>query len=98
MSTRSNSQDRGRKQRRSDQRGDDPDPRVSTVPLTTEDGEEVVIEQQNVGPGNQVGAGEFKQSDETALHRDPEDAATEQQRLDSRVPVDDQRDEDQSRR
>ena len=88
MSTRSSNDDRDGKQRGgSDQRGDDrPDPRVSTVPLTTEDGEEVVIEQQNVGPGNQVGAGEFK----TALHRDPEDAADEQQRLESRAPVDDQ--------
>jgi hypothetical protein len=63
------------------------DPRVSTVPLTTEDGDEVVIEQENVGPGNQVGAGEFKQSDETALHRDPADAALEQQRLDEREPI-----------
>jgi hypothetical protein len=89
MSTRSSSHDQDGKHQ--DQRGDDrPDPRVSTVPLTTEDGEEVVIEQQNVGPGNQVGAGEFKQSDETALHRDPEDAADEQQRLESRAPVDDQ--------
>jgi hypothetical protein len=66
-----------------------PDPRVSTVPLPTEDGGEVVIQQQNVGPGNQVGAGEFKRSDETALHRDPEDAADEQQRLEDRAPIDD---------
>ena len=94
MSTPSSSHERGRKQP-----GDDPpDPRVSTVPLATEDGDEVVIQQQNVGPGNQVGAGEFKQSDETALHRDPEDAADEQDRLDSRAPVDDQRDDDPSHR
>jgi hypothetical protein len=48
-----------------------------------------VIQQQNVGPGNQVGAGEFKRSDETAFHRDPEDAADEQQRLEDRAPIDD---------
>ena len=66
-----------------------PDPRVSTVPLTTEDGSEVVIQQQNVGPNNQVGAGEFKQSDETALHRDPEDAAEVQERLEARAPTED---------
>ena len=66
-----------------------PDPRVSTVPLTTDDGSEVVIQQQNVGPDNQVGGGEFKQSDETALHRDPEDAAEEQERLEARAPIGD---------
>ena len=65
-----------------------PDPRVSTVPLPTEDGGEVVIQQQNVGPGNQVGAGEFKRSDETALHRDPDDAADEQERLEEQTPID----------
>jgi hypothetical protein len=42
-----------------------------------------------VGPDNQVGAGEFKQSDETALHRDPEDAAEEQERLEARAPTED---------
>ncbi|HEX6658086.1 MAG TPA: hypothetical protein VF065_08390 [Ilumatobacter sp.] len=70
-----------------------PDPRVSTVPLPTEDGGEVVIQQQNVGPGNQVGAGEFKRSDETALHRDPDDAADEQERLEQRAPIDDDQEE-----
>jgi hypothetical protein len=70
-----------------------PDPRVSTVPLPTEDGGEVVIQQQNVGPGNQVGAGEFKRSDETALHRDPDAAADEQERLEERAPIDDGQEE-----
>jgi hypothetical protein len=65
-----------------------PDPRVSTVPLTTEDGEEVVIQQQNVGPGNQVGAGEFKRSQDTALHRDPSEAAEQQEELESEAPID----------
>jgi hypothetical protein len=68
---------------------------VSTVPLTTEDGDEVVIQQQNVGPGNQVGAGEFKQSDETAFHRDPEQAADEQRRLEARAPIDDEQEDEQ---
>jgi len=66
-----------------------PDPRVSTVPLETEDGDEVVIQQQNVGPGNQVGAGEFKRSEDTADQRDPSDAATEQERLDAEAPIED---------
>jgi uncharacterized sporulation protein YeaH/YhbH (DUF444 family) len=68
-----------------------PDPRVSTVPLPTEDGGEVVIQQQNVGADNQVGAGEFKQSDETALHRDPAEAAEAQERLEERAPTGDGR-------
>jgi uncharacterized sporulation protein YeaH/YhbH (DUF444 family) len=85
MSTPSNTHDPKRK------RGVEPrpDPRVSTVPLPTEDGGEVVIQQQNVGPDNQVGAGEFKQSDETALHRDPAQAAEEQERLEARAPTED---------
>ena len=66
-----------------------PDPRVSTVPLETEDGDEVVIQQQNVGPGNQVGAGEFKRSEETAVQRDPSQAAQEQERLEEDAPIED---------
>jgi hypothetical protein len=84
MSTQSNTHDPA-----SEPAKERPDPRVSTVPLPTEDGGEVVIQQQNVGPGNQVGAGEFKRSDETALHRDPDDAADEQQLLEDRAPIDD---------
>jgi|GEM_PF-5208149 len=63
------------------------DPRVSSVPLTTEDGSEVVIAQQNVGPGNRVGAGEFKKSDETSSHKSPSTAAAEQEELESEAPV-----------
>jgi hypothetical protein len=58
------------------------DPRVSTVPLTTDDGEEVVISQQNVGPGNQVGSGEFETNAPAALHRTPDQAAEQQDQLD----------------
>lgn len=67
---------------------DRPDPRVSTVPLDTEDGDQVVIQQQNAGPGNQVGAGEFKPSDETSDRKDPGVAAAEQERLEARAPTD----------
>jgi hypothetical protein len=67
-----------------------PDPRASTVPLETEDGQEVVIQQQNVGPGNQVGAGEFKRSQDTAVQRDPADAAAEQEQLEAEAPIDDE--------
>jgi hypothetical protein len=76
------------KKDRDSRREERADPRVSTVPLPTEDGDEVVIQQQNVGPGNQVGAGEFKQSDETAFHRDPEEADVEQERLEAQAPID----------
>ena len=77
---------RHRQERPGDER---PDPRVSTVPLTTEDGDEVVIQQQNVGPGNQVGAGEFKRSEDTAVQRDPAQAAAEQRELEAQAPIDD---------
>ena len=77
----SDESDRGE---RTDER---PDPRVSTVPLTTEDGDEVVIQQQNVGPGNQVGAGEFKRSEDTAVQRDPAEAAHEQEQLEAEAPI-----------
>ena len=65
----------------------EPDPRVSTVPLTTEDGDEIVISQQNAGPGNRVGAGEFKRPGEASDHKDPATAAEQQEELDSEAPV-----------
>jgi hypothetical protein len=71
----------------SNQNDERPDPRVSTVPLDTEDGEQVVIQQQNVGPGNQVGAGEFKTSAETADQKDPGVAAEQQRQLDEEAPA-----------
>jgi hypothetical protein len=59
---------------------------VQSVPLDTEDGEQVVIEQQNVGPGSQVGGGEFKNTDD---QKTPEEAAVEQEQLDvDRTPKD----------
>jgi hypothetical protein len=59
---------------------------VRSVPLDTEDGDSVVIEQQNVGPGSQVGGGEFKNTDE---QKSPEEAAVEQEQLDAdRTPDD----------
>jgi hypothetical protein len=66
-----------------------PDPRVSTIPLDTEDGETVVIQQQNFGDENQVGGGEFKGSDRTAVDKDPKEADEEQQRLEREAPIDD---------
>lgn len=64
------------------------DPRVSTVPLDTDDGGTVVIEQQNAGPGQQVGAGEFKEPGTATRHKRPEAAAAEQAALDRDAPVD----------
>lgn len=65
-----------------------PDPRVSTVPLEGDDGEEVVIQQQNVGPGNQVGAGEFKEPGTASSHKDPGEADRQQRELDHDTPID----------
>ena len=48
---------------------------VRTVELEDEDGNPVVIAQQNTGPGNQVGDGEFKKPH---APKDPGDAAEEQ--------------------
>jgi hypothetical protein len=61
------------------------DPRVSTIPLTTDDGDEVVISQQNVGPGNQVGRGEFETNGPAEYHKDPREAAEEQDLLDEEL-------------
>jgi hypothetical protein len=63
------------------------DRRVTSVPLATDDGDEVVIEQQNVGKGRQVGAGEFKRDQETAVQKLPEQAAAEQERLEHEAPT-----------
>jgi hypothetical protein len=60
---------------------------VTSVPLATEDGDEDVIEQQNVGKGPQVGAGEFKRDRETSVQKSPERAADEQERLDDEAPT-----------
>ena len=51
---------------------------VRSVELEDDDGNPVVISQQNVGPGNQVGEGEFK---EPKPPKDPGVAAEEQSRL-----------------
>jgi hypothetical protein len=48
---------------------------VRTVELEDEDGNKVVIAQQNVGPDNQVGEGENK---EPGPPKDPREAADEQ--------------------
>jgi hypothetical protein len=58
---------------------------VCSVPLETEDGEEVVICQQNAGPGNQVGGGEFKGG---SYRKTPEQAAAEQDALERDAAVD----------
>jgi hypothetical protein len=68
--------------RRSD---DDDEIAVRSIPLDTEDGGQVVIEQQNVGPANQVGGGEFKRG---SYHKSPEQAAAEQARLERDAPID----------
>lgn len=60
---------------------------VSTVPLDTEDGGQVVITQQNMGPDNQVGGGEFKDQEGSPT---PDDAAEEQARLEERAPIRDE--------
>ncbi len=67
---------------------DDTDERaVSTVPLDTEDGGTVVLRQQNVGHGSQVGAGEFKEPGTESVRKTPEEAAAEERRLDDERPI-----------
>jgi len=58
---------------------------VTSIPLDTEDGGQVVIEQQNVGPRNQVGGGEFKHG---RRRKSPEEAAAEQEELEREDPID----------
>jgi hypothetical protein len=53
-----------------------------TVPLEDEDGNVVVICQENVGADNEVGQGEYP--DPTTAPKDPGQAAAEQRLLDNR--------------
>ncbi|MEY2554200.1 MAG: hypothetical protein QOC57_2060 [Ilumatobacteraceae bacterium] len=64
----------------------DDDKAVTSIPLDTEDGRQVTIQQQNVGPGNQVGGGEFKN---VAHGRSVDEAAEEQGELESEAPTPD---------
>jgi hypothetical protein len=66
-------------------RGSDEDPAVRSEPIDLEEGGTVVISQQNAGPGNQVGDGEFKPDD---TGRTVEEAAEEQAALEEEQPVD----------
>ncbi|MGD9999110.1 MAG: hypothetical protein AB7L17_09235 [Ilumatobacteraceae bacterium] len=58
---------------------------VRSIPLDTEDGGQVVIEQENVGPGNQVGGGEFKNVNRG---RSPQEAESDQEELEDEAPID----------
>jgi hypothetical protein len=51
---------------------------VCSEPIETESGEEVVVCQQNTGPGSQVGGGEFKNVDRG---KTPDEVAEEQDDL-----------------
>jgi hypothetical protein len=53
-----------------------------TIPLEDEDGNVVVICQENVGTDNEVGGGEYP--DPTSPPKDPGQAAAEQRALDNR--------------
>jgi len=66
-------------------RQDDEDLDVTSEPIETDDGRTIVIQQQNVGPGNQVGGGEFKNVDRG---RSVDEAALEQLELEEDAPVD----------
>ena len=63
---------------------------VSSLPLDTEDGGTVVITQQNVGPANQVGGGEFKNSTGRSVF----EAAADQAGLEHDAPIADPHDPD----
>jgi uncharacterized protein (TIGR02246 family) len=64
---------------------DEDDRAVRSEPVTTEDGEDVVVRQQNVGPGNQIGGGEFKNVERG---KTPEEVAAEQEVLANEAPTD----------
>jgi uncharacterized protein (TIGR02246 family) len=57
---------------------------VRSEPVTTEEGEDVVIRQQNVGPGSQVGGGEFKNVERG---KSADEAAAEQRTLAEEAPT-----------
>ncbi len=57
---------------------------VRSIPLDTEDGGTVVIEQQNVGPANQVGGGEYKGA---RSRKCVDQAAAEQRELQTTAPL-----------
>jgi hypothetical protein len=62
---------------------------VTSEPVEMEDGRSFRIQQQNVGPANQAGGGEFK----NVGHRRPEDAALEQLELEKDAPIEDSNDD-----
>jgi uncharacterized protein (TIGR02246 family) len=64
---------------------DEDDRAVRSEPVVTEEGEEIVLRQQNVGPGSQVGGGEFKNVDRG---KTPDEAADEQRKLAREAPTD----------
>src|SRR4051812_32499089 len=57
---------------------------VRSIPLDTDDGRQVVIEQQNMGGARQVGGGEFKNVDGK---RSPAEAAADQAKLEREAPI-----------
>ena len=57
---------------------------VRSEPVTTDEGDDVVIRQQNVGPGNQVGGGEFKNVERG---KSADEAAAEQRTLAEEAPT-----------
>ena len=56
---------------------------VQSLPLDTEDGGTVVIEQQNMGASQQVGGGEYKND----VGRTFDEAAAEQEERESETPI-----------
>ena len=62
----------------------DNDEEFCSEPVELEDGEQVVICQQNTGPGNQIGGGEFKN---TSRGKRAEEAALEQLELEREAPI-----------
>jgi uncharacterized protein (TIGR02246 family) len=58
---------------------------VRSEPVATDEGDEVVVRQQNVGPGSQVGGGEFKNVERG---KTPDEVAAEQRALAREAPTD----------
>jgi len=62
----------------------EPEEAETSIELEDDDGNPVRISQQNAGPGNQVGQGEFKPVTDGP---DPGEAAAEQDELERQAPA-----------
>jgi hypothetical protein len=70
---------------RDDEQAREDERAVTSEPVDMEDGSTVTVQQQNAGPGSQLGGGEFKRAEREPS---PEKIALEQLQLEEDAPVD----------